>query len=74
MDESGAAKIEDVYYVTGIAKDTSRYTDFYAQAVSLYDGTITEFKLNDSTENETAFNDSSWTTDSGYVSGRATLC
>ena len=69
VDESGAAKIEDVYYVTGIAKDTSRYTDFYAQAVSLYDGTITEFKLNDSTENETAFNDSSWTTDSGYVSG-----
>ncbi|MFB2011645.1 hypothetical protein ACEVJK_12655, partial [Flintibacter sp. P01028] len=45
IDETESVKIEDVYYVSGILKDTSRYTTYYAQAVSVSDGTITEFKL-----------------------------
>ena len=61
IDESGAAKIEDVYYVTGIVKDDSRYTNYYAQAVSLYDGTVTDFKLNSSSSENTAAFGASWT-------------
>ena len=40
------ADLSDVYYVTLVAKDNGRYSNtFYAQAVSLKDGTVEEFKL-----------------------------
>ena len=46
VDGNTAANLEDVYYVTGVAKDGGMYADsFYAQAVSLKDGTVSEFKL-----------------------------
>ena len=49
IDETESVKIEDVYYVTGIAKEDGKYSGtYYAQAVSLADGTITEFKLKES--------------------------
>ena len=49
IDETESVKIEDVYYVTGIAKETGKYSgSYYAQAVSLADGTVTEFKLKES--------------------------
>ena len=66
IDETESVKIEDVYYVAGLIKDTSRYTTYYAQAVSLADGTVTEFKLDEKdSKNTTAFG-ASWTS-SGYL-------
>ena len=54
IDESESVKIEDVYYVTGIAKDGGIYSDSYiAQAVSLADGSVTEFKLKDDSDHKT---------------------
>ena len=54
IDESESVKIEDVYYVTGIGKDGGVYSDSYlAQAVSLADGSVTEFKLKDDSGNKT---------------------
>lgn len=48
IDEGEAAKITDVYYVTGVVRDQSRYTTYYAQAVSIEEGTVTEFQIKDS--------------------------
>ena len=48
IDEGEAAKITDVYYVTGVVRDLSRYTTYYAQAVSIEEGTVTEFQIKDS--------------------------
>ncbi len=45
IDEGEAAKITDVYYVTGVVRDQSRYTTYYAQAVSIEEGTVTEFQI-----------------------------
>ena len=54
IDESESVKIEDVYYVTGIGKDGGVYSDSYlAQAVSLADGSVTEFKLKDDSDHKT---------------------
>ena len=54
IDESESVKIEDVYYVTGVGKDGGVYSDSYlAQAVSLADGSVTEFKLNDDSNHKT---------------------
>ena len=48
IDEGESAKITDVYYVTGVVRDQSRYTTYYAQAVSIEEGTVTEFQIKDS--------------------------
>ena len=48
IDEGESAKITDVYYVTGVLKDSSRYTTYYAQAVNIEEGTVTEFQIKDS--------------------------
>ena len=54
IDESESVKIEDVYYVTGVGKDGGVYSDSYlAQAVSLADGSVTEFKLKDDSDHKT---------------------
>lgn len=54
IDESESVKIEDVYYVTGIGKDGGVYSDSYlAQAVSLADDSVTEFKLKDDSDHKT---------------------
>lgn len=54
IDESESVKIEDVYYVTGVGKDGGVYSDSYlAQAVSLADGSVTEFKLKDDSNHKT---------------------
>ena len=48
VDGNTAANLEDVYYVTGVVSDTGKYApSYYAQAVSLKDGTVEEFKLTD---------------------------
>lgn len=60
--------MEDVYYVAGVIKDSSRYVTYYAQAVSLVDGTVTEFKLDSTPEtNDPAFGDG-WESDNGIGS------
>ena len=49
IDETESVKIEDVYYVTGVTKSAGMYSGaYYAQAVSLVDGSVTEFKLDNS--------------------------
>ena len=54
IDESESVKIEDVYYVTGVGKDGGVYSDSYlAQAVSLADGSVTEFELKDDSNHKT---------------------
>ena len=57
IDETESVKIEDVYYVTGIAKEDGKYSDsYYAQAVALADGSVVEFKLKTSdTDTQKAF-------------------
>ena len=53
IDETEATKIDDVYYVTEVGYDSGRYgtNTYYAQAVSLKDGSVTEFKLKDTAKN-----------------------
>ncbi|MDY3282581.1 S-layer homology domain-containing protein [Dysosmobacter sp.] len=52
------ANLDDVYYVTLVAKDTGKYSDtYYAQAVALKDGTVTEFKLTDDPNDDADDND-----------------
>lgn len=46
IETDDAGTIDDVYYVTGIIRDTSRATSYYAQAVALEDGTVTLYRLN----------------------------
>ena len=71
IDETESAKISDVYYVAGIIKDTSRYNKYYAQAVSLTDGSVTEFELktNDLNTNKAFANDDA--EDTGYITDNA---
>ena len=48
IEGDSAASLDDVYYVTAIGTDTGKYQNGsvdYAQAVSLKDGTVAEFKL-----------------------------
>ena len=46
IDETESVKLEDVYYVTGLGGENGAYSkNVYAQAVSLTDGSVTEFKL-----------------------------
>ena len=46
IDETESVKLEDVYYVTGLGGEDGAYSkNVYAQAVSLTDGSVTEFKL-----------------------------
>jgi hypothetical protein len=48
IDGDSTVSLDDVYYVTGVAKSTSLYApSYYAQAVSLKDGSVKEFKLTD---------------------------
>ena len=54
IDETESVKLEDVYYVTGLGKEAGAYSkNVYAQAVSLTDGSVTDFKLKTS-DNDTA--------------------
>ncbi|MDY3281676.1 S-layer homology domain-containing protein [Dysosmobacter sp.] len=55
IDGDNTAALEDVYYVTEIGHDTGKYensTVDYAQAVSLKDGTVAEFKLDKDEQNK----------------------
>ena len=46
IDETESVKIEDVYYVTGLATEDGKYSNsYYAQAVALTDGKVVEFKI-----------------------------
>jgi len=48
FETTGTAKLEDVYYITGVVKDTTglyNTVSYYAQAVSLKDGKVSEIKL-----------------------------
>ena len=64
IDETEATKITDVYYVTGLTKGTNLYAGtYYAQAVSLADGTVSDIALKTAdTDTYTAF---------GYASSSA---
>ena len=51
IDETESVKIEDVYYVTGLATEDGKYSNsYYAQAVALTDGKVVEFKIKTSDE------------------------
>jgi len=49
IDGKTEADLEDVYYVTYAAKDENKYgtATYYAQAIDLNDGSVTEFELTD---------------------------
>ena len=48
FETTGTAKLEDVYYITGVVRDANglyNTKSYYAQAVSLKDGKVSEIKL-----------------------------
>jgi hypothetical protein len=58
IDETESVKIEDVYYVTCVSATTSGLygTSYYAQAVALKDGSVSDFKLDKDSDSDNTTN------------------
>ena len=68
IDETEAVKLDDVYYVTGLTTGTNMYKGtYYAQAVSLKDGSVSDIPLKTSDPDTNKAFDKSSTPSATYI-------